>query len=280
MNLVVETFSGSLALIREYLQLMNWDAAKSGEFRAFIEMLVSKSGPFITNHFRDGSWNLELKEDATPVTEADRGAEQILRGLISQSYPDHGIIGEEYGNEREDAEFVWVLDPIDGTASFVHGVPLFGTLIGLLHRGQPVIGAIHQPVVGQLCIGDNLETTLNGQSVTVRPCDGLATASVLTTDIANVRKYQEAAAFEKLQRDAKLFRTWGDCFGYLLVATGKADAMLDPIMNPWDVLPIIPVLRGAGAVVTDWRGGDPVQGNSCIAAAPALHAEILRTLQP
>lgn len=257
---------------------MNWDATKSGEFRAFMEVLVSHSGPFIAKHFRDGTWNLELKADATPVTEADRGAEQILRDLISKSYPDHGIIGEEFGSEREDAEFVWVLDPIDGTASFVHGVPLFGTLIGLLHRGQPVIGAIHQPVLQQLCIGDNATTTLNGRGVSVRACAGLASASLLTTDFAHVAKFQNAEAFEKLRQSVKLFRTWGDCFGYLLVATGKADAMLDPVLNAWDILPIIPVLRGAGATVTDWQGGDPVLGSSCIAAAPTLHAEILQCL--
>jgi myo-inositol-1(or 4)-monophosphatase len=198
--------------------------------------------------------------------------------MIHDTYPDHGIIGEEYGSENESAEFVWVLDPIDGTVSFVHGCPLFGTLIGLLHDNRPLLGAIHMPILHQLCIGNNQECRVNGRLVQLRDTEKLSDALVLTTDIENIDQYQSKEGFERLISRTRLFRTWGDCYGYLLVVSGRADIMLDPIMNPWDLLPLIPVIRGAGGVITTWSGTDAEQGTSCVATNRTLHPTVIKLL--
>ncbi|AWI10485.1 histidinol-phosphatase [Ereboglobus luteus] len=246
------------------------------EYRDFMIELARRSGEFITPHFGNPGLAVEMKGDASPVTAADRGAEELMRDMIAKKFPAHGIVGEEFGNERADAEWVWVLDPIDGTKSFISGVPLWGTLIALKHRGEPVLGAIHQPVLGQLMVGDGVETMLNGRAVRVRECARIEEATVLTSDPLNVSKYQNGPAYDELLAKARLARTWGDCYGYLLLAGGWADVMLDPIMNPWDIQALIPVVRGAGGVITDWRGGDPVNADSIIAAGPGLHAQVVR----
>jgi myo-inositol-1(or 4)-monophosphatase len=249
-------------------------------YRTFITELATQSGDFIRPHFGSASLVVETKTDATPVTVADRGAEELMRKLIKAKFPTHGIIGEELGSDRPDAEFVWVLDPIDGTKSFITGVPLWGTLIALLHRGQPVLGVIHQPVLKQLMIGDGTTTTLNGRPVRVRPTARLEDATFLTSDPFNPSKYQNGEAFNALRQRAKLVRTWGDCYGYLLVAAGLADVMCDPIMNPWDIAALVPVIRGAGGVITDWQGGPAYPAESTVASTPALHAQVIKALNP
>ena len=248
------------------------------EFINFVHKLASESAQVIKPYFGAFDLEVELKSDETPVTAADRGAEKVMRHLIRKEFPDHGIIGEEFGDENEAAEFVWVLDPIDGTKSFASGCPLFGTLICLLHEGQPILGAINHPILERLCIGDNNQTTVNGHPVHVRETDRLSEAILLTTDILSVGEYQNKAGFENLLHGTKLFRTWGDCYGYLLLASGGADIMLDPIVNPWDVLPVIPVVRGAGGVITAWDGSDVVRGDSCVAASQNLHPRVLEIL--
>lgn len=241
--------------------------------------LAQRSGDFIRPHFASPGLAVEIKADDSPVTAADRGAEELLRALIAKKFPEHGIVGEEFGCERADAEWVWVLDPIDGTKSFISGVPLWGTLIALKHRGQPVLGAIHQPILNQLMIGDGARTTLNERAVQVRNVARFEEATILTSDLLNPAKYQNGAAYDALISRARLTRTWGDCYGYLLLAAGWADVMLDPIMNPWDIQALIPIVRGAGGVITDWRGGDPVEADSIVAAAPALHALVIAALR-
>jgi len=248
-------------------------------YRAFITELAVRSGEFIRPFYRDPALRIETKDDASPVTAADRGAEELLRRLIAEKFPAHGIIGEELGSDRPDAEFVWVLDPIDGTKAFITGVPLWGTLIALLHQGQPVLGCIHQPILGQLMLGDGITTTLNGQTVRCRATAALAAATLLTSDTLNLAKYQNGPACESLLARARLVRTWGDCYGYLLLAGGYADICLDPIMNPWDIAALVPVIRGAGGVITDWQGGPAYPAPATIAAAtPALHAAVLGAL--
>ena len=249
-------------------------------YRPFLLELDRESGAFIAPLFRQPGLAVESKSDASPVTVADRGAEELMRHRIAQKFPTHGIIGEEFGRERADAEFVWVLDPIDGTKSFVSGVPLWGTLIALLHQGQPVLGCIHQPILGQLVVGDGQTTELNGRPVRCRSTQRLEDATLVTSDPLNPAKYQNGARYDALQQRAKLVRTWGDCYGYLLVATGWADISVDPIMNPWDIAALIPVIRGAGGVITDWHGGAAYPAESTIACAtPALHAAVLATLK-
>jgi len=248
-------------------------------YRTFLTELAHASGELIRPYFCNPALQVETKGDATPVTAADRGAEELLRKLINAKFPAHGIIGEELGSERADAEFVWVLDPIDGTKSFITGVPLWGTLIALLHQGQPVLGCIHQPVLGQLMIGNGRETTLNGRPVRTRTTKLLAESTLLTSDPLNLRKRMGAATTAFVSQ-AKLVRTWGDCYGYLLVAAGLADVMLDPMMNPWDIAALVPIIRGAGGVITDWQGHAPYPAESTVAAAtPELHATVLAGLK-
>ncbi len=247
-------------------------------YRTFLTELAHQSGDFIRPYFANPALAVEIKSDDSPVTAADKGAEQLLRSLIAKKFPSHGVIGEEFGQDRPDAEFVWVLDPIDGTKSFITGVPLWGTLIALLHHGQPVLGAIHQPILQQLMIGDNSTTTLNERPVRVRECARIEHATLLTSDPYNPAKYQNGPAYEAFAQRARLVRTWGDCYGYLLLSAGFADIAVDPIMNLWDLAAVVPVVRGAGGVITDWLGGDPMKGTSTVAAAPALHAAAIRAL--
>lgn len=248
------------------------------EFQGFVRELARQSGDVIRPLFGRAGLSIDVKADQSPVTVADRNAEECLRQLIHQRYPSHGIIGEEFGSEREDAEFVWVLDPIDGTISFITGCPLFGTLICLVHQGEPVLGVIHQPIVGQLCVGDGQRTTLNEEVVRVRSTARIEDATLLVTDTRHVRMHRPGPGFDELAGRAKVVRTWGDCYGYLLLASGFADVMLDPIMKPWDLMALIPVVRGAGGIITDWAGNDPRQGDSIVAATPELHPEVISTL--
>ena len=250
-------------------------------YRSFTAELAARSGEFIRPFFGRTDLAVEAKADASPVTAADRGAEELLRRLIAARFPSHGLLGEEYGAENTDAEFIWVLDPIDGTKSFITGVPLWGTLIALLHRGQPVLGCIHQPILGQLMIGDGATTTLNGQPVHTRATARIEDATLLTSDPFNRHPHDHNARFDTLIRRARLVRTWGDCYGYLLVAAGHADVMMDPIMNPWDIAALVPIIRGAGGAITDWHGAAPYPADSIVASgSAALHAQILAALGP
>ncbi|HRE81250.1 MAG TPA: histidinol-phosphatase [Opitutaceae bacterium] len=252
----------------------------SDALKRFALELAEASGDFIRPFFANPALAVELKSDESPVTAADRGAEELMRARISREFPDHGIIGEEFGEDRPDAEWVWVLDPIDGTKAFMTACPLFGTLIALLHQGQPVLGIIHQPILRQMLVGDGSATFLNGRQVRVRACSRLSEATLLTSDPLTPARYQNGPAYDALTKQARLVRTWGDCYGYLLVACGWADIMLDPIMNPWDIAALVPVIRGAGGVITDWKGHAPYPANSTIAANPELHAKVMAALHP
>jgi myo-inositol-1(or 4)-monophosphatase len=201
-----------------------------------------------------------------------------MRDLIRKTYPEHGVIGEEYGEENTCAEFVWTLDPIDGTVSFASGCPLFGTLIGLLHHNQPLLGAIHQPLLNQLCIGDGKRTLVDGRSVQLRSVSHIADATLLTTDVASIHRTRQRESFDLLLDRSRLFRTWGDCYGYLLVASGKADIMLDLDMKVWDIVPLVPVITGANGIITSWSGDDALQGGSCLATNRTLHRQVVEVL--
>jgi histidinol phosphatase-like enzyme (inositol monophosphatase family) len=249
-------------------------------YRSFLVELAERSGDFIRPLFGDPDLAVETKADATPVTAADRGAEELMRDLIRARFPTHGVLGEEFGPDRTDADWVWVLDPIDGTKSFAAACPLFGTLIALQHRGTPVLGAIHQPILRQLLVGDGESALLNGRRVRVRPCPPLSEATVLTSDTRAPARFRDGAAWQAVADEARVYRTWGDCYGYLLLASGWADAMADPIMNPWDIQALVPIVRGAGGVITDWHGGDPVRADSILAAGPELHAQLVQRLNP
>jgi len=255
------------------------ECVKLDPYREFMIELAERSGDLIRPYFGRAGVAVELKADRSPVTAADRGAEEMMRGLINKRFPDHGIIGEEFGSEREGADFVWVLDPIDGTKSFTAAVPLFGTLIGLLLEGQPVLGCIHQPVLRQLLIGDNASASMDGRAVHTRDIREIGDATLLTSDPVAASPLPAWREYQSLMGKARLARTWGDCYGYLLVATGFADVMFDPEMNPWDIAALVPVIRGAGGVITDSKGGAPYPARSILAAAnESLHGKVIAEL--
>ena len=247
------------------------------EFKKFAFRLAKKSSEVIKPYFRS-QLIVENKEDKSPVTIADRKAEEVMRELIVKEYSDHGIIGEEFGNYNEDAEYKWILDPIDGTKSFICGALTFGTLICFVKNEEPILGIINHPILNEFLIGDNISVTLNDKQVKMRACDNLSEAVLLTTDHLNIGKYKDKQSFEKLLEKVKLYRNWGDCYGYYLLATGFADIMIDPIMSLWDKLPLIPIIRGAGGIITDYNGKDPVNGDSIIAASKGIHLQVINIL--
>lgn len=243
----------------------------------FCRLLADESGKVIRKYFRTDI-NIETKPDSSPVTIADKKSEELMRDLILKEFPDHGILGEELGEHNASAEYKWILDPIDGTKSFISGVPLFGTLIALLHNDEPVIGVINHPLLDQYIIGDNLTAELNGEKIKVRECSKISSALLLSSDHLNFGKYRSKEGFERLTGAVKLYRMWGDCYGYSLLASGYADIMIDPIMSRWDLAALIPVVKGAGGVITDYYGNNPASGDSIVAANPSIHAEVIRIL--
>lgn len=255
------------------------DGTQMGELIEFSRHLATESAKIIRRYFR-ADYDVEFKEDRSPVTIADRQAEELMRTEIARAFPQHGVLGEEFGHDRPDADYQWVLDPIDGTKSFVSGSLLFGTLIALVHRGQPVLGVIHQPLLDDFLVGTGQQTWLNDRPVRVRPCARIEDALLLTTSHRNVGNHHNGAAFQEVMRRAKRYRTWGDCHGYALVATGGADIMTDPILNEWDLMALIPVIEGAGGTITDWQGRDVIGGNGAVATAGTIHDEVVRLLNP
>lgn len=243
----------------------------------FVFDLTRASGEIIRRYFRS-AYHVDTKSDASPVTVADRETELELRRRIMAQFPDHGILGEEFGTHQPDARYQWVLDPIDGTKNFISHSYLFGTLIALLDNGRPILGAIHHPVTDDFILGDGKTTWLNGAPVHVRPCESIEKSVILSSSYTSVPEHCDGARFDALIRRAWLYRTWGDCHGYGLVAIGGADVMLDPIMSVWDLMALIPIIDGAGGRITDWQGNDAVTGSSAIATGGAIHDDVLRAL--
>jgi histidinol phosphatase-like enzyme (inositol monophosphatase family) len=216
-----------------------------------------------------------------PVTAADKGAEAAIRKLIADRYPEHGVIGEEYGEDRPDAEFVWVLDPIDGTRAFIAGLPVWTTLIGLRHEGAPVLGSIGQPYVGELYIGhaggSRLMSRGTSRPLKARQGVALADALIATTDPHACFDKPQADAWRRLRNGARLARTGCDAYAYAQVAAGHIDIVVEAGLKSWDIEAAIPVIAGAGGVVTDWGGGPigPHGGDMVIAGdKPLLEAAL------
>ena len=248
------------------------------ELSRFACLLAEESKKIIMPYFKK-SIQVDIKRDTSPVTIADRKAEELMRKLIGKHFPDHGIIGEEFGNSSENAEYVWVLDPIDGTKSFICGVPLFGTLIALLKNKKPILGIINLPAQNELFLGlEKKPTTLNGRKIRVRETSSLKEAVLLTTDYLDVEKHKNKDAFLNLARSVKFYRNWGDCYMYALLARGYADIAMDPIMNYWDIQALIPVIKGSGGIITSREGEDPENAKSIVASTPKLHKQVIRKL--
>jgi inositol-phosphate phosphatase/L-galactose 1-phosphate phosphatase/histidinol-phosphatase len=220
---------------------------------AFAHDLADEAGKIIRRYFRH-KFAIDEKPDHTPVTIADRAAERAMRRLIKARFPTHGIIGEEYGRAQAEAEYVWVLDPIDGTKSFISGVPLFGTLIALTHRGQPILGVVDQPILRERWVGAaGRKTTLNGKRIKTRACASLDRATLFATS-PDLFAAGDATGFERLRRAVKLTRFGADCYAYALLASGFVDLVVEAGLKPHDFCALAPVIAGAGGAMTDWQG--------------------------
>jgi histidinol phosphatase-like enzyme (inositol monophosphatase family) len=223
---------------------------------------------------------VELKSDASPVTIADRQAEQLLRERIGQKFPTDAILGEEFGEQPGTSGYRWILDPIDGTKSFVHGVPLYGTLVGVEFDGRSVIGIIYVPALGECCYAAEGEGAWYqrgdepARRARVSQASRLSEALVMSSEVRFPTPGRQAA-YGRLVEAARINRTWGDCYGYMLVATGRAEVMLDPVMNVWDAAALQPILTEAGGTLTDWQGNPTIYAGEAIATNGKLLAEVL-----
>jgi inositol-phosphate phosphatase/L-galactose 1-phosphate phosphatase/histidinol-phosphatase len=222
-------------------------------FIGLANELADAVRPIAARYFRTPV-AIDDKADQSPVTIADREAETAMRAILERHVPEHGIFGEEHGAVRTDAEYVWVLDPIDGTKAFITGLPIFGTLIALLHRGKPVMGVIDQPILKERWLGvEGQRSTFNGQPISVRTCPSLDRAYMYSTaPIMFPGAY--AAPHEALTKKVKLFRWGGDCYAYGLLASGHVDLVVEASLQLYDFAALVPVVKGAGGLMTDWRG--------------------------
>lgn len=238
-----------------------------------------EAGATTLRHF-GGPLASETKGDGTPVTVADRAAETLLRERIGSRFPHHGILGEEFGSKNPDASVRWILDPIDGTKSFVRGVPLYGVLIGIEVDGEPAVGVAHFPGLG----GETVAAALgegcfwNDGPARVSSVARVAESALLTSDPVLIMNHPMTPGWEALVQRAGLVRSWGDCYGHILVATGRAEIMVDPILAPWDAAPFVPILTEAGGLFTDKDGNAGAHGGSGISTNGILHEEVLGTL--
>ena len=229
-----------------------------------------RAGRVALAHYQTGI-TAQTKPDASPVTEADREAERIARELIETRFPHDGIIGEEFGVTRPDAKRRWILDPIDGTKSFIHGVPFFGCLIAVEENSQALVGVMGFPALDETVYGARGEGAWwNGRRARVSEVDSLDRALITTTSVESVEEHDRLEGWNRLRSRAGLVRTWGDCYGHALVATGRAEAMLDPIMNVWDAAALKPIVEEAGGVFTDWDGNVTYAGGSAVSTNAAL----------
>ena len=241
------------------------------DFSHFVNELATLSGQAILPFFRTALAADDKSKGGAfdPVTEADRAGEAAMRHLIKRSFPTHGIIGEEFGAEDAQAEYVWVLDPIDGTKAFMAGLPLWGTLIGLLRRGAPVYGLMHQPFTGERFSGDGAGAVYAGRQgerkLKTRRCASLSDALISTTS-PRMFGPETLPAYERVEREARIARYGYDCYAYCMLAAGHIDLVIEAGLKPHDIVALIPIIEGAGGVVTTWTGESAAAGGSIVAA--------------
>lgn len=260
------------------------------DFAAFVEKLADAAADTILPFFRTvlGADDKNPGGQFDPVTEADRAAETAMRHLIQTTFPDHGIIGEEFGSLNGEADYVWVLDPIDGTKSFIAGMPVWGTLIGLLHKGRPAYGMMVQPFTFERFTGDGRGAVWRGlgcdrrmmeRKLATRACHGLAQATLMTTSplLYSPRKLR---AFRRVEAVVRLSRYGGDCYAFAMLAAGNVHCVIESDLKPYDIVPLIPIIEGAGGVVTCWDGGDPAKGGDVVASCDTrTHEDVLSLLR-
>jgi histidinol-phosphatase len=253
----------------------------AGELREVLDFAVEaarEAGEITLRYFRK-SFETRLKGKDNFVTQADVEAEEFLRRRIRERFPEDSIIGEEGGESLGASARRWIVDPIDGTYSFVHGVPFYGVLLGVEIEGEPTVGVINMPALGEVAYAaKGLGCFINGEPARVSQTARLEDALLLSTDFGACARKGFGAAAEELQRRAAMRRTWGDCYGYVLVASGRADVMLDPAMNVWDCAALLPVIEEAGGTFTDWRGERTIRGGNAFATNGPLFGEVMEII--
>ncbi|MEO5816592.1 MAG: histidinol-phosphatase [Gemmatimonadaceae bacterium] len=240
--------------------------------------LAKLAGDIAIKHYRS-NLKVEWKADGSPVTMADRAAETAAREWVNKYFPEDGLLGEEFGEDRPGAKRRWIIDPIDGTKTFVRGTPLWGSLVALCEGEKVLAGAAYFPAVGEsIAAAPGAGCWWNGSRTNVSTVDTMSRAMVLITDDRCRERREFAASYDRVAEAAAISRTWGDCFGYLLVATGRAEAMFDSVMSPWDAAALQPIIEEAGGVFTDWSGRPTAFGGSSVATNAALSDTIRELL--
>ncbi len=248
------------------------------ELLVFAKHVAEDAGALTLEYFEE-SLDVEYKEDRTPVTIADRKAEELIRNRIQTEFPNHDILGEEFADKISDSKYRWVIDPIDGTKSFIRGVPLYSVLLALEYEKVPKLGVIHIPPLKETvyaAIGHGCKH--NNKTCRVSETSSLSEASIHVTDCANLFRLRPSFA-ERILAGVESCRTWGDAYGYLLVATGRADVMIDPIMMRWDISPLMPIITEARGTFTDLDGNPNPVGDSALASNGLLHQKVLELLK-
>ncbi len=236
---------------------------------------IARAGGQETLKYFKKDVQVQIKDDASPVTEADQAAERVMRKLIQNEFPGHGILGEEFGLHQEDADVQWILDPIDGTVGFIHGIPLYTTLVGVTVNGEPVAGVICAPYMDELvCAAKGHGAWFNGKQTKIRKLKELDEASLMTSDVQYFDTYGYKKSFNHLLKLVRTHRTWGDAYGHLMVATGRADIMLDPVLSVWDAGPLLTIITEAGGAFTDLEGNARITGGNGI-GCPAEWSDTL-----
>ncbi|MBX3522623.1 MAG: histidinol-phosphatase [Xanthobacteraceae bacterium] len=254
------------------------------DFAAFVDELAKVAGDAILPFFRTALSieNKKHKGAFDPVTAADRAAETAMRALIRKTFPAHGVVGEEFDDVKSDAPYTWVLDPIDGTKSFIAGMPVWGTLIGLCKDDMPVYGMMAQPFIGERFTGDGAKAKYRGpageRKLMTRACASLADALLFTTSPLLFTP-DERARFDDVEKDVRLSRYGGDCYAYCMIAAGYADLVIEAGLDAYDIVPLIPIIEGAGGIVTTWQGESATNGGRIVAAGDKrVHAAALEIL--
>jgi histidinol-phosphatase len=251
----------------------------------FALRAAREASELILRYYQNADLAVDLKGDLSPVTAADRGAEELLRRLIERDFPHDGVLGEEFGERAGSNGYRWILDPVDGTKSFVHGVPLFGTLIGLEQNDRAVMGVCRLPALDEVVYAAEgsgawwQRGDAQPSQARVSTTSKLANALCSYTAVELFDKCQRRATFDALVSACNATRAWGDCFGHILVATGRADVMVDPIMNIWDGAPLLPILKEAGGTYMDWTGAETIRGGDGISVNAALRTAVLEIIE-
>jgi histidinol-phosphatase len=255
---------------------------REGRYQVAVELAIA-AGQVTLEHFYNRNFEVEKKADRSPVTIADKAAETLIRNRVHELFPNDAVLGEEFGAEPGTSEFQWIIDPIDGTKSFISGVPLYSTLVAVTKHDEPYIGVILMPALGQMAFamtGDGAWKNAHGDyhkfvPARVSSVQTIAEAVFVTTQFDSFERREAVEQALALERSAYISRTWGDGYGYYMVATGQADFMVDPIVNAWDVAAVMPVVLEAGGAFTDWHGRNKINSGHAIGSNGHLHSAVL-----